>query len=217
MNLTLYSYWRSSCSWRVRMALAYKSLPYRYHAVHLVKDGGEQNTEFYRALNPSRTVPMLEVEDGGRVRRLTQSMAILEFLEDIQPSPALRPADPFLRARARALSEHVNSGIQPLQNLAVMQHVKSQLGGDDKAWSQHWIRRGFDQLETLVQETAGRFSVGDQLSLADLYLLPQLYNARRFEVPVDAYPTLLRIEDSCRKLSVLDAAHPDRQPDAPKT
>jgi maleylpyruvate isomerase len=212
--MKLYSYWRSSCSWRVRIALNLKGLAYTYEAVHLLKDGGQQNTEAYRALNPMRTVPTLEFEEGGVVRRLSQSMAILEYLEERYRTPALLPADPLLRARARMLAEMVNSGIQPLQNLSVLQFVKHELKGDDKSFPAHWNARGLTALEAAVKETAGTYCLGETVSFADIFLVPQLYGARRYEVDLTPFPTLTRIEAACEKLPAFQAAHPDRQPDA---
>jgi maleylpyruvate isomerase len=212
--MKLYSYWRSSCSWRVRIALNLKGLAYTYEAVHLLKDGGQQNSEAYRAVNPMRTVPMLEFEEGGMVRRLSQSLAILEYLEERYRTPALLPEEPLPRARVRMLSEMVNSGIQPLQNLTVLQWVKGELKGDDKAFAAHWNARGLTALEAAVKETAGTYCVGDTVSLADICLVPQLYGARRFGVDLTPYPTLTRIEAACERLPAFQAAHPDRQPDA---
>jgi maleylpyruvate isomerase len=212
--MKLYSYWRSSCSWRVRIALNLKGLHYTYEAVHLLKDGGQQNSEAYRAVNPMRTVPTLEFEEGGVVRRLSQSLAILEYLEERYRTPALLPAEPLLRARVRMLSEMVNSGIQPLQNLAVLQWVKGELKGDDKAFAAHWNARGLAALEAAVKETAGTYCVGDTVSFADICLVPQLHGGRRFGVDLTPYPTLTRIEAACDKLPAFQAAHPDRQPDA---
>lgn len=213
-GLRLHGYWRSSCSWRVRIALNLKGLAYEYVPVHLLQDGGQQNSDAYRAKNPMRTVPMLEVlEAGAPPRYLAQSLAILEFLEERHPAPALLPQDAFLRARVRMLAEMVNSGIQPLQNLSVMQHVKG-LGQDEKAWSVHWISRGMAALQQSVQESAGRYCVGDSVSFADLCLVPQLYACRRFGVDPAAYPVLARIEAACASLPAFQAAHADRQPDA---
>jgi maleylpyruvate isomerase len=210
----LHDYFRSSAAYRVRIALNLKGLPYEYVPVHLLKDGGQQHTDAYRAKNPMRTVPTLEVtEAGAPPRYLAQSLAILEFLEERHPAPALLPAEPFARARVRMLAELVNSGIQPLQNLSVMQHVKS-LGQDDKAWSVHWISRGMDALQQSVQESAGRYCVGDSVTLADVCLIPQLYACRRFGVDPAAYPLLTRIEAACASLPAFQAAHAERQPDA---
>jgi maleylpyruvate isomerase len=212
--MKLYSYWRSSCSWRVRIALNLKGLAYTYEAVHLLKDGGQQHSDAYRALNPMRTVPTLEFEEGGGVKRLSQSLAILEYLEERYRTPALLPSEPLLRARARMLSEMVNSGIQPLQNLSVLQFVKGELKSDDKAFGAHWNARGLAALEAAVKETAGTYCLGETVSFADICLVPQLYGARRFAVDLTPYPTLTRIEAACEKLPAFQAAHPDRQPDA---
>jgi maleylpyruvate isomerase len=141
-------------------------------------------------------------------------MAILEFLEEQHPRPPLLPKDPRARAKARQLAELVNSGIQPLQNLAVLKYVQQGLKGDSGAWAQHWINRGLQALEEQVQETAGKFCVGDEPSFADVYLVPQLGGARRFKVDVSDFPTLLRIESACTSLPAFEQAHPERQPDA---
>ncbi|HYO54493.1 maleylacetoacetate isomerase [Archangium sp.] len=196
------------------ISLALKGLSYEYVPVHLVKDGGEQHTDAYRALNPMRTVPTLEFIDGGKVRHLSQSLAILEYLEERYPSPALLPADPYLRARCRMLSEMVNSGIQPLQNLSVLQYVKGELKADDKAWCAYWIDRGLAAFQAAVQETTDVYCVGNAVSLADLCLVPQLSTARRFGVDLGRYGLLTRIEAACASLPAFQAAHPDRQTDA---
>jgi maleylpyruvate isomerase len=212
--MKLYSYWRSSSSWRVRIALHLKQVPFTYEAVHLLEDGGAQNTDAYRQKNPLRTVPLLEWEEGGVTRRLPQSLAIIAYLDDRYPEPRLLPADPFLRAQAWALAELPNSGIQPLQNLAVLQRVKDELKGDDKAWAAHWNQRGLSALEAQVAPLAGRFCLGDSLTIADVCLVPQLYSARRFGVDLSAFPTLTRIEAACAQMDAFARAHPDRQPDA---
>ncbi|NTX03449.1 MULTISPECIES: maleylacetoacetate isomerase [Myxococcus] len=214
-DLRLHNYWRSSASWRVRLGLNLKGLPFEYVAVHLLKDGGQQNSDAYRAVNPMRTVPTLEwTEADGTVRRLSQSLAILEFLQDHAPSPSLYPEDAYLRARARMLAEYVNSGMQPMQNLSVLQRIKAELNGDDKAWGAYWNTRGLEALEKMVQPTVGRFCVGDSVTLADVCLVPQLYGARRFALDLSPYPTLLRIEAACAEHPAFQASHPDRQPDA---
>jgi maleylpyruvate isomerase len=212
--MKLYGYWRSSSAWRVRISLAWKRLPFEYQAVHLVRDGGGQHAPAYRAVNPLSEVPALEWTEGGVVRRLAQSFAILEYLERTHPEPPLLPADPFLAGRARQLAEMVNSGIQPLQNLRVLNRVRDELKGDGPAWARHFIGRGLAAMEVLAPETAGDFLVGDAPTLADVYLVPQLYNARRFGIDLAPYPTLLRAEASCQRLPAFAEAHPDRQPDA---
>ena len=211
--MKLYGYWRSSSSWRVRIGLAWKGIPYTYQAVHLVKDGGQQHQDAYREKNPMGFVPLLEWQEGGTTRRLAQSMAILDYLEERFPDPPLLPGDAFLRARARQLAEMVNSGIQPFQNLSTLGYIKS-IGVDDRAWIQHFLPKGLTALEKAVQETAGRFCVGDAPSFAEVYLVPQLYAARRFKIDLTPFPTLVRIDAACEALPAFQAAHPDRQPDA---
>jgi maleylpyruvate isomerase len=214
MKLTLFGYWRSSSAWRVRTALALKGLAYEYAAVHLLKDGGEQWKPEYLARNPQGMVPLLEIEEGGTRRSIGQSVAIIEYLDERVPEPALMPRDPWLRARTRQLVEIVNSSIQPLQNAIVLRHLANELKTDDRAWGRHFIGRGLAALEKVVAETAGRFSVGDSVTTADVYLVPQLYNARRFEVDLAPFTRLLAIEAACNELPAFQAAHPDRQPDA---
>jgi maleylpyruvate isomerase len=209
--MILYDYWRSSSAWRVRIALHYKGLPFERRVVNLIKDGGEQHTEGFFALNPSRQVPVL-IPDGI-TRPIAQSMAIIAFLEEQFPTPALLPADPWLRARARQLAEMVNAGTQPLQNMSVLQQLRS-LGVDAEEWARHFIARGLAALETAAQETAATFLVGDAPSIADVYLVPQLYNGRRWSVDLTPYPTLLRVEAMCSNLRAFAAAHPDVQSDA---
>lgn len=213
--MKLYNYWRSSASWRVRIALNVKGLSFSYAPVHIVDK--QQDTAEYKAMNPMAQVPTLEVTDGGRTFRIAQSLAIIEYLEETHPSPHLYPTDPFLRARARQLAEIVNAGIQPFQNLPALAYVRDQLGGDDKAFARSYNARGLEALEKLVPETAGVFCVGDQPTVADLCLIPQIYSARRFGVALEGFPTLLRIEEACSALPAFHNAHPDRQPDAPRT
>lgn len=210
--MKLYSYWRSSCAWRVRTALHYKNVDFTLEPVHLVADGGKQFSESYQTRNPMSQVPLLEFEEWGQVHHIAQSVAILEFLEERFPEPALLPQGAFLRAKARQLTEIVNSGTQPLQNIFVLRKIKNWT--DDKAWAQEFIARGLTALEKEAQAMAGVYLVGDQLTFADLCLVPQLYNARRFEVDVNAYPTLLRVEKECTELPAFQKAHPNAQPDA---
>lgn len=212
--MRLYGYWRSSCSWRVRIALNLKGVQVEHVPVHLVQDGGKQHTPEYLAKNAMRSVPLLEWEEEGTTRRLAQSMAILEYLDERFPAPSLLPKDSFRRAQARMVAEIVNSGLQPLQNLAVLQHVKGTLAADDRAWGFHWLTRGMTALEREVSSLAGKYAVGDEVTLADLCVVPQLYAARRFAVDVSAFPTLLRIEQACGQLEAFAQAHPDRQADA---
>lgn len=213
MHLVLRGYWRSSSSWRVRIALNWKGLEFENLPVHLVADGGHQHSDGHRALNPMREVPVLLV-DGEPI---AQSMAILEFLEEYQPEPALLPSDPLDRARARQMAEMINSGIQPIQNLRVMQRLGREFDFDktkQQAWSRGWIDYGFAALHQVVGAHGGRYCLGDTVTVADLCLVPQLYNARRFSVDLDQYPRLLEIEARLNALPAFQAAHPDQQPDA---
>ncbi len=212
--MKLYGYWRSSSSYRVRIALALKGLAYENAPVHLLEDGGRQHAPEFEAMNPMRQVPVLELEREGGVVRLAQSIAILEYLEERFPEPALLPADPFRRARVRQLTEVVNSGIQPFQNLSMLQALGGQ-GVDAKAFAIAQIRRGLLAFQALAEPLARAFSVGDAPTFADCVLVPQLYSARRFGIDVDAeLPLLARIDARCAELDAFRAAHPDRQPDA---
>ena len=211
MNLILRGYFRSSSSWRVRIALHWKSLDYELVPVHLLHGG--QHDETHRANNPMEQVPVLVV-DGEPV---SQSMAILELLEEIAPEPPLLPADAMARARVRQMAEIVNSGIQPLQNLGVLKRLMREHGAD-RAGAHRWARlsidKGFVALETLAARWSGRCLVGDDVSLADLYLVPQLTNARQFEVDLAAYPTLLRVQDWLMQIAAFSETRPEAQPDA---
>jgi maleylpyruvate isomerase len=207
----LYDYWRSSSAWRVRIALHIKGVAYEREAVNLSPHGGAQHAPAFREKNPIGQVPVLELDDG---RRITQSMAIIAYLDERFPAPLLLPADAWLRARARQLAEMVNAGIQPLQNLDTLLRVKHELGGDAEAWARHFIGRGLGALELAAAETAGTYLVGEAPSLADLYLVPQLYNARRYGVELAPFPLLVRVEAACAALPAFQAAHPDAQPDA---
>jgi maleylpyruvate isomerase len=221
--MRLYGYWRSSASYRVRIALALKGVTYEHVPVHLVRDGGEQRAPDYRAKNPMAQVPTLELEadldecEGpeGAVVRLSQSIAILEWLDETYPTPPLFPKKALDRARARELAEIVNSGIQPLQNLPLMAELK-RLGGDQAgpAFARSVNEHGLAALEAKASASAGRYLVGDDVTIADVCLVPQLYGARRFGVDVAAYPTLARVEAALVVLPAFAEAHPDRQPDA---
>jgi maleylacetoacetate isomerase len=206
MQLTLYDYWRSSASYRVRIALNLKGADYERVPVNLLD--GEQRAEDYRARNPQGFVPMLEA-DGHAI---TQSLAIVGWLETRFPEPRLLPADPGEAAHVRALALTVACDIHPLNNLRVLRHLAG-LGIDQAArdeWYRHWVREGLDALEALAAPRAGAFLYGDAPTLADVCLVPQLYNARRFEVPLDGWPALIRAEASANALDAFAAAHPDR-------
>jgi maleylpyruvate isomerase len=213
-RLALYSYWRSSSAWRVRIGLHLKGLEFETRPVDL--RAGVQFAADHRARNPMGQVPVLAVEEDGRVHHLSQSMAILEWLEERWPEPRLLPADAFGRARVRTLAEHVNAGIQPLQNQAPQKWLHGRQPGLEKEFVRHFVGEGMRALEAAVADGAGRFCHGDAPTLADCYLVPQLYGARRFGVEVDAFPTLLRIERACGELPAFARAAPQAQPDAPQ-
>jgi len=212
MKLTLHNYWRSSASHRVRIALGLKGLAYEYVVVNIVK--GEQHAEAYVRANTMHQVPTFEIieDDGARVA-LAQSLPIIEYIEERWPAPPILPADLVLRARARALAEIINSGVQPLQNLSVTNAVAA-LGGDTAAWVKPFIANGLAAYARAVAETAGAFSIGDAPTIADCFLIPQLQSARRFKVELAELPLLLAIEERCLALPAFAAAMPDVQPDA---
>jgi maleylpyruvate isomerase len=204
----LYSYWRSSCSWRVRIALAYKGVAHELSPVHLLRGGGEQYRAEYASMNPMRQVPTLVLDDG---EVLTQSPAIIEYLEDTHPEPRLLPGDPRARARARELADIVATGMQPLQNLSVLREIAG-LGGDKAAWARRWIERGLAALEARARPAP--YLAGSQVSVADVFAVPQLYNARRFGIELDAFPALRRAEEACLELPAFCDTRPEAQPDA---
>lgn len=211
----LHGYWRSTAAWRVRIALHLKGVDWEHRPVHLLRDGGEQRRPEFLALNPQGLVPALEID--GRV--LTQSLAIIEYLEETRPAPPLLPGDPAGRARVRSLAQVVASDLHPLNNLRVLQYLDGRLHAseDQRAeWYRHWVAAGLAALEARLagEPGTGRFCHGDLPGMADCCLVPQLYNARRYDCPLDAYPTLLRIESACLELDAFAAASPERQPDA---
>ncbi|HEU4856471.1 MAG TPA: maleylacetoacetate isomerase [Rhodanobacteraceae bacterium] len=214
---TLYSYWRSSASYRVRIALNLKGMDYAIAPVHLVRDGGEQHHDDYRKLNPQQLVPTLV--DGRQV--LHESLAIIEYLDDAYPCTArLLPRAALACARVRALAQMVACEIHPLGNLRVLQYLQRELGISDAqkaAWSRHWIKLGFDAIEAVLaaRDNPGKFCEGDAPTLADCCLVPQVYNARRFGVPLDPYPILVGIDAACARLDAFKRAAPEAQADAP--
>ncbi len=213
--MIFYDYWRSSSAWRVRLALHFKQIPFERRPVNLL--AGAQRAPDFVALNPMGQVPVLVVpaeRPGQPPQVLAQSIAILGYLEERFPSPALLPGTPWLRARARQLAEMINAGIQPFQNLVLQQRLKEAGIADPAAVPREYNVRGLAAVETVAAETAGRFLIGDAPSLADLYLIPQLYAARRLAVDLAAYPTLLRIEAAAAALPAFAASHADRQTDA---
>eukprot|EP01099_Mayorella_cantabrigiensis_P000270 TRINITY_DN1125_c0_g1_i1.p1 TRINITY_DN1125_c0_g1~~TRINITY_DN1125_c0_g1_i1.p1 ORF type:complete len:222 (+),score=49.79 TRINITY_DN1125_c0_g1_i1:85-750(+) len=211
----LYSYWRSSCSWRVRIALAMKGIEYEYHAINLLK--AEQKSDDYSTHNPSKQIPTLVLPDGTN---LCQSLAILEYLDEVFPDrePLLPrgngPEDAVKRARVRHISEIVNSFIQPLQNPRIPKLVYPDSPDKALQFAADFIREGFQSIEKVLANTAGRFAVGDQVTIADLCLVPQVYNAHRHKVDMSEFPIILRVTDNASQLPAFQNSHPSKQPDA---
>ncbi|XP_067336960.1 maleylacetoacetate isomerase isoform X3 [Channa argus] len=197
----LHGYFRSSCSWRVRIAFALKGIEYDQVPVNLIRDGGQQLTEQYKELNPMQQVPAVEI-DGVT---LSQSLAVIQYIDETRPGPRLLPVDPIKRAQVRLISDLIASGIQPLQKI----------GAEKVQWAQHFIDRGFQALEPILRQTAGKYCVGDEISMADICLVPQVYNAERFKVDVSQYPLIKRLHQTLLEIDAFKMSHPSCQPDTP--
>lgn len=213
--MRLYTYFRSSAAYRVRIALNLKGLAWEAVPVHLVRGGGEQHQPGYRALNPAGLVPALE--DDGQV--FTQSLAIIEYLDETHSEPSLLPGDAASRARIRAIAQAIACDIHPINNLRVLQYLTRELGASEAqktAWYRHWVETGLAAVEAMlaVQGGAGRFCVGDTPTLADVCLVPQVYNARRFDCDLTEMPTVARIASHCEMLEAFQRAAPQAQADA---
>jgi maleylacetoacetate isomerase len=210
--MKLYSYFRSSAAYRVRIALNLKGIAYETVSVHLVKDGGHNRRPEYRAINPQMRVPALAI-DTGEV--LIQSLAIIEYLDETHPDPPFLPKDPIARARARALADIVACDIHPLNNTSPLRYLKRVLHQEQSAidaWYHHWVTEGFEALEALVAPSP--YCCGNAVTIADIFLVPQVYNARRLKVPLDAFPKIIAIEAACLALPAFERARPENQPDA---
>jgi maleylacetoacetate isomerase len=213
-SVKLYSYYRSSASYRVRVLLNYKSIPFEYIPVHLVKSNGEQNSYEYRQLNPMGEVPCLV--HGDKV--LSQSVAIFNYVEEVFPQHPVFPKDAFKRAKNIEFCEHINSGIHPVQNLKVLRKLEREFQADEDTkmkWAAYWIIRGFQSIENILRDTAGKFSFGDTLSAADMFLTPQVYNAHKYKVDMSLFPIIEKIEKNCLDLDCFRNAYPGVQPDTP--
>jgi maleylacetoacetate isomerase/maleylpyruvate isomerase len=213
--LKLYTYFRSSAAYRVRIALNLKGLPWEAVPVHLVRDGGQQNQPAYRSKSPLGTVPALETGSGV----FTQSLAIIEYLDETHPPPALLPASAEGRARVRAIAQTIACDIHPVNNLRVLNYLGREFGATQEqkdAWYRHWVNDGLLAVEKLLagDPRTGTFCHGEAPGLADCCLVPQVFNARRFACPLDAMPTIRRIVDACEQLPAFQRAAPAAQPDA---
>mgnify|MGYP001250689511 FL=1 len=214
--MKLYTYWRSSAAYRVRIALNLKGLELDHAIVNLMHDGGAQSKPEYRQLNPQMLVPALELDSGGV---LTQSLAIIEYLEETCAEPPLLPTGPLGRARVRAMALAVACDIHPLNNLRVLRYLKNEfdVSEDQKRdWYRHWVSSGLEAIETMLRDSPhkGRFCHNDNPGLADICLVPQVYNARRFDIPLTAFPCVANIDGACLELDAFDKARPEKQPDA---
>ena len=210
--MKLYSYFRSSAAYRVRIALNFKNVAYDMVPIHLQKDGGRHKSAEYRTINPQMRVPSLELP-GGEV--LVQSLAIINYLEETFPEPPLLPPDARSRAHVRAIADIVACDIHPLNNLAPLNYLRDPLKQDQdavRAWYRHWIHEGFAAIEALIKP--GPYAFGPAVTLADVCLVPQVANAKRFKVPLDAFPKILAAEEACQQLPAFDKARPENQPDA---
>jgi maleylacetoacetate isomerase len=208
----LYTYFRSSAAYRVRIALNLKGLPYEMVSVHLTKDGGQQHKPDFHAINPQERVPALALSSG---EVLTQSLAIIEYLDEIAPEPPFLPADALARAKVRAVAQIVACDIHPLNNLIALQYLKRTLKHEQAeidAWYHHWVTEGFKAIEAMI--TPAPHACGAHVTLADVCLVPQVYNARRLKVPLDNFPKIVAVEQACLKLAAFDRARPENQPDA---
>ena len=209
--MKLYSYFRSSAAFRVRIALNLKGLDYESVPVHLVKDGGHNRRPEFRAVNPQMRIPAL-VAPGGDV--LIQSLAIIEYLDETHPDPALLPKDAIARAQARALAQIIACDIHPLNNVGALRYLKREMHQEQSAidaWYHHWVSEGFEAFEALAQP--GPYACGNKVTVADLCLVPQVYNARRLKVPLEKFPKIVGIDAACLKLPAFDRARPENQPD----
>ncbi|HEV7981961.1 MAG TPA: maleylacetoacetate isomerase [Xanthobacteraceae bacterium] len=209
--MQLYSFFRSSAAYRVRIALNVKGLPFETVPIHLTKDGGRQHSPEFHAVNPQERVPVLALP--GDV--LLQSLAIIEYLDEVHPDPPLLPADPIHRAKVRAVAQVIACDIHPLNNVGPLNYLRNVLKADKaavEAWYQHWVVTGFSAVEALIRP--GPYAFGPQVTLADICLVPQVYNARRFKVPLDRFPGIAAVDATLRELPAFGAARPELQPDA---
>jgi maleylpyruvate isomerase len=208
----LYSYFRSSAAYRVRIALNLKGIPYDTVPIHLQKEGGINRKPEFRAINPHMRLPALRLDSGDL---LIQSLAIIDYLDDIHPQPALLPQDPIVKAKVRAIAQVIACDIHPLNNIGPLRYLKNVMGQDQSkidAWYHHWVHDGFQAVEEMI--SPGPYTFGSEITLADICLVPQVYNARRLKTPLDKYPKIVAIDAACNKFAAFDKARPESQPDA---
>jgi maleylacetoacetate isomerase/maleylpyruvate isomerase len=214
-DFVLYNYFRSSTSYRVRIALNLKNIIFQYKPIHLLNNGGEQHSAEYRAINPMGGVPSLV--HNGKV--LSQSRAILEYLDEVLPSPALLPSGAYEKAKVRQICDNINCEMHPLMNLRVTQYLEKNFAMTEQQknqWMQNWSSQGFLAIEKILFQTAGKYSYGDQITLADIFLIPQIFSALRFNIDLGPYPIIRKINEECLKLAAFQKAHPYRQVDTPE-
>ena len=210
--MKLYTYYRSSAAFRARIALNLKGIAYEMESVHLVKDGGHNRRPEFRAINPQMRVPAL-ITDAGET--LIQSLAMIEYLDEVHPQPPFLPKDPIARAKVRALADLIACDIHPLNNTSPLRYLKNTMGQQQSvidAWYHHWVLEGFEALEALIAPRP--YTCGETITLADICLVPQVYNARRLKVPLDKFPKIVAVDAACMKLPAFDRARPENQPDA---
>jgi maleylacetoacetate isomerase len=210
--MKLYSYFRSSAAYRVRIALNLKGLSCDMVSIHLQKEGGLNKKPEFRAINPQMRVPALALDSGDV---LIQSLAIIEYLDETHPQPPLLPRDGLERAKVRAIAQIIACDIHPLNNVGPLRYLKNQMGQEQAkidAWYHHWVLDGFDAVEAMLRP--GPYAFGSAISLADVCLVPQVYNARRLKVPLDRFPKIVAVDAACGKLAAFDRARPENQPDA---
>jgi maleylpyruvate isomerase len=208
----LYSYFRSSAAFRVRIALNLKGIAFDTIPIHLIKDGGHNRRPEFRAVNPQMRVPVLVTDKG---ETLIQSLAIIEYLDETHPQPPLLPRDPMVRAKVRGLAELIACDIHPLNNTSSLRYLKRELHQEQTAidaWYHHWVIEGFEALEAFIGD--GPYLCGKEITIADVCLVPQVFNARRLKVPLDKFPKIVAAEAACLKLPAFDKARPENQPDA---
>ncbi|HEY1364911.1 MAG TPA: maleylacetoacetate isomerase [Xanthobacteraceae bacterium] len=210
--MKLYGYFRSSAAYRARIALNLKGISSEMISIHLQREGGLNRKPEFRAVNPQMKVPALRLDTGDV---LIQSLAIIEYLDETHPRPPFLPADPVERARVRAFAQVIACDIHPLNNVAPLRYLKNELGHEQMqidSWYHHWILEGFDALEAMIRP--GPFSFGSDITLADICLVPQVYNARRFKVPLARFPKIVSVDAACSQLPAFERAKPENQPDA---